>query len=151
MLGGKRASKSNGMHVCCVLVPNPAGMLAATASSPAALLRHTSSFVSPSYTIAVWCGVVWCSFTFMCLMSAQMGNGRCVWGGAGLEIALSQHRVLLPPPAPASAPAPSTTAGWDDVGADIMARFDEGEALLITVQSVMGRDYPVRCVKDPDS
>ena len=42
-------------------------------------------------------------------------------------------------------------AGWDDVGADIMARFDEGEALLITVQSVMGREYPVRCVKDPDS
>jgi hypothetical protein len=47
--------------------------------------------------------------------------------------------------------ADDADAGWDEVGADIMKRFDEGEGLIVHVMSIMGKDYAVRATKDPDA
>ena len=43
-------------------------------------------------------------------------------------------------------------AGWDEVGQDILRRFESGEALLIHVRSVMGGlEHAIRVVVDPEA
>lgn len=40
---------------------------------------------------------------------------------------------------------------WDEIGAELVRRFDEGEALQVTVLSIMSRDILVEVAKESDS
>ena len=38
---------------------------------------------------------------------------------------------------------------WDEVGAETVRRFEEGESLKLTLLSIMGKDLVVKCEQDP--
>jgi len=42
-------------------------------------------------------------------------------------------------------------AGFDEVGLDVVKRFENDEPLIVTVLTLMGKDYVVAAVPDHDA